>query len=106
MSTQDIEFTKQLDYDIANKRQLSTNQVGLILENALDTLTEVGNGTTDEQLHKELNYLFALRDLWFSKLHGDPKSQIKMALKGHSISDVIDLLAEIKYELLKETRIN
>lgn len=59
------ELTK-LDLNIANGN-LTNDDAALILEIVLDTLVEVGNGTTDEELHKAADYLFALRDKWFNK---------------------------------------
>lgn len=60
------ERMSQLDISI-NNGDLSDNDASLIIENLLDTLIEVGNGTTDEELHKSADYLFVLRDKWFKK---------------------------------------
>lgn len=39
----------------------------ILLEDVLDTLVEVGNGTTDEMLHEAADKLFRFRDEWFKK---------------------------------------
>lgn len=57
---------KQLETSI-NNGILSDYDAKLIIEEVIDTLIEVGNGTTDEQLHKACDYLLSLRDLWFDK---------------------------------------
>lgn len=62
------EAMKQLDLSIANNETLTNNQAKLIIENVLDTLTEVGNGTTDNMLYATLDYMFALRDLWYNRV--------------------------------------
>lgn len=58
---------KQLETSISNGI-LSNDDAKLIIEEVIDTLVEVGNGTTDEQLHKACDYLLSLRDLWFDKI--------------------------------------
>lgn len=60
------ERMKQLDLSIVSG-SLSDDDAALIIENVLDTLVEVENGITDEELHKAAGYLFALRDKWFEK---------------------------------------
>lgn len=60
------ERMKQLDLSIVSD-SLSDDDAALIIENVLDVLVEVGNGTTDEELYKAADYLFALRDKWFDK---------------------------------------
>jgi hypothetical protein len=60
------ERMKQLDLSIVSG-SLSDDDAALIIENVLDALVEVGNGITDEELHKQAEYLFALRDKWFNK---------------------------------------
>lgn len=57
---------KQLETSI-NNGILSDDDAKLIIEEVIDTIVEVGNGTTDEQLHKACDYLLSLRDLWFDK---------------------------------------
>lgn len=57
---------KKLETSI-NNGILSDDDAKLIIEEVIDTLIEVGNGTTDEQLHKACDYLLSLRDLWFDK---------------------------------------
>ena len=44
------------------KEEIMKEVFGLI-EDVLDTLIEVGNGTTDELLHEAANKLFMVRDL-------------------------------------------
>lgn len=39
-----------------------------ILEDVLDTLVEVGNGTTDDDLKEAADHLFRFRDEWFKKV--------------------------------------
>jgi len=58
----------QLDKDIKNKKFLSNEDASFIIENLLDVLVEVGNGTTDEELHKQADYLFALRDKYLKPI--------------------------------------
>ncbi|MDP1713083.1 MAG: hypothetical protein Q8K86_11585 [Candidatus Nanopelagicaceae bacterium] len=41
-------------------------EAAIILEDVLDVLTEVGNGTTDKELHQALVELFKFRDEWFN----------------------------------------
>lgn len=60
------ERMKQLDLSIVSG-SLSDDDAAFIIENVLDALVEVGNGITDEALHKQAEYLFALRDKWFNK---------------------------------------
>lgn len=55
---------KQLNSSIAASK-LSDDDAAYIIEVVLDTLVEVGNGTTDADLHEAADYLFALRDHWF-----------------------------------------
>ena len=57
----------RLDLSIANGT-LSNEDASLIIENVIDALIEVGNGISDAELHKQADYLFALRDLWFKNL--------------------------------------
>lgn len=48
---------------------LSNKDASFIIENVLDTLREVGNGSyTDDELHKSTDLLIALRDKWLDKL--------------------------------------
>lgn len=60
------ERMNQLDLSITSG-SLSDEDATLIIEIVLDTLIEVGNGTTDDELHKAADYLIALRDKWFDK---------------------------------------
>jgi len=41
---------------------LTKEQAAELLEDVIDTLIEVGNGTTDEMLHAACQKLFKLRD--------------------------------------------
>lgn len=43
--------------------QIIPSKVFLLLENALDTLTEVGNGATDEELWERRKELFEVREI-------------------------------------------
>lgn len=61
-----VERMSRLDLSIVGGT-LSDDDASLIIENVLDALTEVGNGITDEELCKQRDYMFALRDLWFKK---------------------------------------
>jgi 3-polyprenyl-4-hydroxybenzoate decarboxylase len=54
-----------IDTAIASGK-LSDADAVLIIETVLDTLIEVGNGVTDEDLHKQVEYLLAFRDIWMS----------------------------------------
>ena len=49
--------------DFINRLQAGNEKVGELIEDVLDTLTEVGNGVTDEQLHKAADKLFKARDI-------------------------------------------
>ena len=49
--------------DFINRLQAGNERVGELIEDVLDTLTEVGNGVTDEQLHKAADKLFKARDV-------------------------------------------
>lgn len=40
-----------------------------IIEDVLDTLIEVGNGTTDEELHRACDKLFKFRDEYLESLN-------------------------------------
>jgi hypothetical protein len=58
------------DFDIVDKNivevsDISDSEASIILETVLDTLIEVGNGTTDRQLHEQCDQLFKFRDKWF-----------------------------------------
>lgn len=54
----------------ARKKQeaLSQNEASKLLEDVLDILVEVGNGTTDEMLKEAANKLFKFRDGYFKLL--------------------------------------
>lgn len=61
-----IDRMKQLDLSIIDDN-VSDGDASLIIENVLDTLVEVGNGSTENDLHKAADYLFAFRDKWLYK---------------------------------------
>lgn len=67
------ERIKELELSI-KLGELTKDDVSLIIENVLDVLIEVGNGTTEDELHKAADYLLALRDKWFIKHLKDDKS--------------------------------
>ena len=48
-------------------KEITREEARSILEDVLDTLIEVGNGTTDEMLHEAADKLFRFRDKWFKK---------------------------------------
>ena len=48
---------------MADKTEKITREEALeLIEQVIDMLIEVGNGTTDEQLHKGADLLFIVRD--------------------------------------------
>jgi len=51
-----------------------------ILEDVLDTLVEVGNGTTDEMLHDAANKLFRFRDEYFNEVNRRNENASKKVL--------------------------
>jgi hypothetical protein len=46
---------------------MTKEEATTILEDVLDTLVEVGNGTTEEHLKEACDKLFKFRDEWFNK---------------------------------------
>lgn len=50
-----------------DERPLSREVAALLLEDVLDTLVEVGNGTSDEDLRLACMKLFLFRDAYFNK---------------------------------------
>ena len=48
------------------KEALTNDEASFILEEVLDSLIEVGNGITDEDLHKSADDLLQFRDYWFN----------------------------------------
>jgi len=61
--TKMYKIQQRIDKHIGNKTMTDDDTI-IIIEGILDTLVEVGNGVTDEMLHKQCDYLFAFRDLW------------------------------------------
>lgn len=53
----------ELDVPDTNVGDTIMKEVFGLIEDVLDTLIEVGNGTTDEMLHEAANKLFRVRDL-------------------------------------------
>ena len=53
----------ELDVSDTNAGDTIMKEVLGLIEDVLDTLIEVGNGTTDEMLHEAANKLFMVRDL-------------------------------------------
>ena len=49
------------------RSQTRDDIIMLLLEDVLDTLVEVGNGVTDEQLHEAADKLFKVRDIMQNK---------------------------------------
>jgi hypothetical protein len=54
--------------ELPPSKVLSDDDAILILEDVIDTLIEVGNGTTDEQLHEAADKLLNFRDNWLHKV--------------------------------------
>ena len=50
-----------------DERPLERAVAALLLEDVLDTLVEVGNGTSDEDLRLACKKLFLFRDAYFNK---------------------------------------
>ena len=57
----------ELDVPDTNAGDTIMKEVFGLIEDVLDTLIEVGNGTTDEMLHEAANKLFRVRDLLEAK---------------------------------------
>ena len=47
---------------------MTNNEARTIIEEVIDTLIEVGNGVTDQDLHKECDKLLSFRNEYFNKL--------------------------------------
>lgn len=62
-----LSMLKELKIKIKNKSELTDEDAKFIIEEVLDCLVEVGNGTTDKQLHECANFIFALQDNWLKK---------------------------------------
>lgn len=54
--------------------QNNTHVMGLI-ESVLDTLVEVGNGTTNEMLHEAADKMFQVRDVLEGKKRKEDKNE-------------------------------
>ena len=54
--------------EIEPSKVLTDDEARIILEDVIDTLIEVGNGTTDEQLHQAADKLLNFRDNWLDKV--------------------------------------
>lgn len=63
-----LEYIKNLEEITITDTILSDNEAEIILEDIIDTLIEVGNGTTDKQLHEAADKLLNFRDNWFNKV--------------------------------------
>ena len=57
----------QREVDKKEERPLERAVAALLLEDVLDTLVEVGNGTSDEDLRLACKKLFLFRDAYFNK---------------------------------------
>jgi len=47
---------------------MNKEEAAIIIEEVLDTLVEVGNGTTQHDLHEAADQLFRFRNEWFNKI--------------------------------------
>jgi len=54
--------------EIPISKVLDDDEARTILEDVIDTLIKVGNGTTDEQLHEAADKLLNFRDNWLDKV--------------------------------------
>lgn len=79
-----------------------------IIEEAIDTLIEVGNGVTDEMLHKLCSKLFVLRDIFENEIGQegdqfvrqcaeDERKKIPKSL-GHLLTEAFYALKEHRYD--------
>lgn len=60
-----------------NPRQLTDAEAFDLIDDVIDTLIEVGNGTTDEMLHASADKLFAVRDYYIKGgAHTDQKQTV------------------------------
>lgn len=60
-----FEIKEKINNKIKNKEILTKEESSFLLEEVIDTLIEVGNGVTDEQLHESADYLLYFRDFYF-----------------------------------------
>lgn len=56
-----------------NPRKLTESEAFNLVDNVIDTLIEVGNGTTDDMLHEAADILFLVRDYYISEKEGEAK---------------------------------
>ncbi len=85
------------------KKEEITKEVFGLIEDVLDTLIEVGNGTTDEMLHEAANKLFRVRDLLKAKIMAIKalEQQSEDAINKDLVEYEKDL-NELKEQILKE----
>lgn len=50
---------------------MTSDVAACLLEDVIDTLIEVGNGTTEDHLNEALHKLLRFRDEWFSLKRGE-----------------------------------
>lgn len=62
-----LDYIKNLK-EISIPKTLSDDEATVILEDVIDTLIEVGNGTTEKQLHEAADKLLNFRDNWFNQV--------------------------------------
>lgn len=62
-----LDYIKNLK-EISIPKTLSDDEAEVILEDVIDTLIEVGNGTTEKQLHEAADKLLNFRDNWFNQV--------------------------------------
>ena len=72
-----------------------------IIEDALDTLIEVGNGVTDEMLHKLCSRIFILRDIVVNKIGQEGDEDAERSAK-ESKKDLGEDIGRIKHEFNKQ----
>jgi len=60
-------FFEDPNYNYGEKIDLDIYEAQTLIEDILDTLIEVGNGVTEEQLYIACQKLFCVRDCWFNK---------------------------------------
>jgi len=53
---------------MVKENTITNSEASILLETVLDTLVEVGNGVTDENLHEAADQLFKFRDYWFKQI--------------------------------------
>ena len=79
---------------------LEKGEASILLEEVLDTLIEVGNGTTEEHLHEAVDRLSKFRDEYFMwSILQNVKKVEKILEKGKAdilLKEVLDTLCEVK----------